>query len=302
MIYFEYILILYCIINKKFIFSSNYIFHLQNYHTNILYLYNSYREFFCDENSIIFGIPVYDFLIKKEEELYSTSTNDIDKLTTNIIFINNLKEQYIQLTQNIFCNKFINDYFKNKEECLKYIGLEDELKNLGFNFLVHNFIEDIRIKRNYVKLLYDNNLIVGSFIDYYYDYEITDNERFRLNNTNILFKLDLFNDNEIHAKLNIIFLHIILPYIEEERKLFFNTIENNLKNGEYIYIILIICHIIFITLTTLIFWIPQIKKMSEEIHKTKNILSIIPLKILSSLPNIKLLLNIISYENHPNPF
>ena len=88
---------------------------------------------------------------------------------------------------------------------------------------------------------------------------------------------------EIHSRLNTIFIHIILQYLEEERKLTFSSIENNFSNNEFLYIILILGHIIIIILFAIIFLIPQIKKMNVEIYKAKNILSIIPLKILSSI-------------------
>ena len=41
---------------------------MQNYHINVLYLYNGYREFLFDENSIIFGIPSNDYLIRQEKK------------------------------------------------------------------------------------------------------------------------------------------------------------------------------------------------------------------------------------------
>ena len=207
----------------------------------------------------------------------------------------NLHNNYLELIKNIFCKKFIFNYFENKEECLKYIGFEDELQKFGFHFLIHNFIEDIRIKRNYVKLLYDKNLIVGNISYSDNNYSFWNDEYFNLDkNKDIIFRMNLFNIDEIHSRLNKIFFHIILQYIEEERKLTFNSVENNVNSAQYIYTILIVCHIIVVIFAVSIFWIPKIRKMNDEIYKAKNILSIIPLHILSSLPNIKKLLNISS--------
>jgi hypothetical protein len=43
------------LITNKFIENATYIYHMQNYHTNICELFNSYREFLFDENTKIYG-------------------------------------------------------------------------------------------------------------------------------------------------------------------------------------------------------------------------------------------------------
>ena len=43
---------------------------MQNYHNNVLYLYNAYREFLFDENSTIFGISSNDYLIRQEKNIF----------------------------------------------------------------------------------------------------------------------------------------------------------------------------------------------------------------------------------------
>ena len=43
-------------VSKAFIYSGNYILHMQKYHNNIIELFNGYREFLFDENSIIYGL------------------------------------------------------------------------------------------------------------------------------------------------------------------------------------------------------------------------------------------------------
>ena len=48
----------------------------------------------------------------------------------------------------------------------------------------------------------------------------------------------------------------------------------------------------------LFYLIPEINKLNIEIYKTKNILSIIPVQILASLPNIKTLLKISLKNNN----
>jgi hypothetical protein len=54
------------------------------------------------------------------------------------------------------------------------------------------------------------------------DYLEDENIAKRGSNNNI-FRLDLFNDNEIHFNLNLVFFSIILPYIQDNRKIDFNN-------------------------------------------------------------------------------
>ena len=95
-----------------------------------------------------------------------------------------------------------------------------------------------------------------------------------------------------HSRLNIIFMHIIMQYINAERNMTFFLVEKNIDGGYIIYIIFILCHIFYIALAVSIFMIPKVKEMNVEIYKAKNILTIIPVQILASLPNIRTLLNI----------
>ena len=295
-IYLSIIIITYTLLINKFIYNAEYILHLQNYHNNILYLYNAYREFLFDENSIIFGMSSYDYLIKQENNLYSTCTDDIEILTSKNSHIKEIFVNFIEFNYDKVCNSFILDYFDNSEECYNFIGGKEGIVQFGFHFLIHDFIEEIRMKRNYAKILFDNKRVVGNFtnVNIYAD-EIWDDEYFGLNNnTNLIFRINLFNMEKTHSRINIIFIHIILQYIDAEKNLILNLVEDNTNNKHITYIILILCHIIFVILSITLFWVPKIKKMNIEIYKAKNILSIIPVKILASLPNIKTLLNLSS--------
>ena len=102
----------------------------------------------------------------------------------------------------------------------------------------------------------------------------------------------VFNLEETHSRLNIIFLNIILQYIDKERNITMYAVENFVTNEHIKYVILMIIYIFIYLLTLFFYWFPMIRRMNNEIYKTKNMLSIIPVQILASHPNIKELLNI----------
>jgi hypothetical protein len=76
-LYLTNIIIFYMSFIKTFIYIGDYMYHMQNYHNNILSLYNAYREFLFNENSTIFGIPSYEYLVKQENEIYISINDDI---------------------------------------------------------------------------------------------------------------------------------------------------------------------------------------------------------------------------------
>ena len=291
------IIIFYMLFIKRFIYIGDYMYHMQHYHNNILSLYNAYREFLFNENSTIYGIPAYEYLVKHENKIYITNNEDINYLTVNNKYIQNLYNNYLELNEKGFCSINLTYYFESKEECEEFMGGKDGIISLSFHILVNDFVEEIRMARNYIKVLLNKKMIVGNLSNKT-QLKIIENEYLDLiNNKTVIFRMDLFNMNKTHFKLNLIFINIIQQYIYEERNLTFISITSSISNGHVIYIVLITIHILIIMLSVFFFWIPKIKYMNIEIYKAKNILSIIPIQILASLPDIKILLNLSSKNN-----
>ena len=275
---------------KKFIISSTYIFYMQSYHNNIIELFNSFREYLFDENNIISNLPVYDYLLKKEESFYSSNTQAINYLTLLSGSINGLYNNYLILQENGFCGSYIS-YFNNKEECEDYLGGKDGIISLGFHILINSFVEEIRNARNYMKLLLDYKILVGN-LSKIIDSNFNDTTYGLDVNETLKFRMMVFNIEQIHSRLNIIFLNIILQYINQERNLTVNIVDNSVTNGHIKYVITIIFYILLFLILFIFYWIPMIGGMNIEIYKTKNMLSIIPIQILVSQRNIKELLEI----------
>lgn len=263
---------------------------MQNYHNNIYELFNIYREYLFDEKTIIFGLPSYEYLIYKEKIFYSTITENHNYLTVLSKKIKGLYSYYLALQKKGLCSSFFS-YFNSEEECMTYIGGEDGIVSLGFDLFVNSFIEEIRNDRNYMKLLLDKKILVGNLSEYIFSY-YNDSTYLLNENNSLIFKMKVFNMNQTHYRLNIIFQNIILPYINEERFLTEDAIEKSVANAYLNYCTIIIVYIILILIFFIFYWIPMIKNLNAEIYKTKKMLSIIPIQILVSQPNIKELLNL----------
>ncbi len=107
-----------------------------------------------------------------------------------------------------------------------------------------------------------------------------------------LYRLEIFNQEPSHTNLNIKFINVILPYVLNQRTVCVDSIQESIKGGYIIYIVLISIFAAIITFIFAAYWIPMIRVLNMEIYKTKNMLTIIPVQILASLPNIRELLNI----------
>jgi len=278
------------IISKEFIYCASYIYHMQNYHNNILELFNSFREYLFDDSHVILGLPSYEYLLKKEKLIYISSTDDINYLTILNRYIKGLYPKYLNLQEKGFCSSYI-CYFNSQDECKNYIGGEDGILSLGFHLLINSFLEEVRNARNLMTLFLDEKIIVGNLSE---SLKITDNDKtFGIDvNKTLIFRMQVFNLEQIHKRLNIIFLNIILQYINQERDITIDSTKESLTNVYMPYVILIIVYIVICFFIFCVYWIPMIQTRNIEIYKTKNMLSIIPVKILATQPNIRELLNI----------
>jgi hypothetical protein len=220
---------------------------------------------------------------------------EISKLNKNVRYLRLNSDKFLKnrtkITDKSLCNYYINDVFDSSVECEEVIGL---ITNYDFDPLTYYFLEEIKINKNIIRyaLLYGKK-IVGNLTEYNYS-DYINNElipKIEDDNDNVtLFRLDLFNDDIIHYKLNLMFFSIILPYIEENRKSIYNilTIGKNDNN----LILVFILFLVSISLIFVFYFIPIVNHINRIIYKTKNMLSIIPLNILSSQSGVSKLLQI----------
>ena len=114
------------------------------------------------------------------------------------------------------------------------MGGKEGIISLGFDSLLNYFIEEIRMKRNYVKGLMNKGILVGNLSELN-NYNSWDDDNLHLkNNKTLMFRMNLFNMEDIHHKLNIIFINIIYQHINKDRNLTLNSISKMINNGHII--------------------------------------------------------------------
>jgi hypothetical protein len=268
---------------------SNFYFRFQNFQLNIINIFNTYRQFVYDEQTNL----KLDF----SETLDITILDSYDTISSDIEYIQSFVSKNLDnkigdeiATQNL-CSSYLTDSFNSIEEC------EEKYKNiLKYNFIIFatSFIEEIREKKNIVKYLLSTGKIIGRLNKYTLEAWMNNDlipKKGRINeNTpnDTMFRLNLFNNETIHNSLNIKFINIILPYLNENRKFILETF--SLEGYNYHFIIITIIYFIIVSIIYIIYWFPIIISLNNTIYKTKNMLTIIPIKILASRNNICFLL------------
>ncbi len=151
----------------------------------------------------------------------------------------------------------------------------------------------ISIKRDLMKYLLSQNVIVGNLTKYdtnqWNSSLLKDSSSYDVPHLNKVFRLKLFNDEEIHSELNIIFANIVLSYIYSQK----NPVNSEeIFNKRFDYIILFLSFISLLILIILFYCIPTLINFKTVIYKTKNMLTIVPIHILAAQRNIRNVLNI----------
>ena len=279
-------------LNKRIKDISLFYYHLQNYHLNIIEYYNIYREYLFDSGSLILDVTPYENLIIREKKIYNNWTDDIKNITyfTNTLIDN--KDIKNQLNKSI-CSYNITDYFQTEQDCINAIGSS---YNQEISTFCYGFIDEIRIKKNIIRILLEMGIIIGNLTEYdtenwhndYYD--LFNNEKNEDLTQKIRFRLELFNDGYFHTISNIQFINVILPCLNENRKIIFDYLTIVGKQNSYYFIFAL--YILIMLLVYIFYWIPMISQINKVIYETKSMLKIIPMHILMADINIKNLLKI----------
>lgn len=247
-------------------------------------MFNVYREYLFDNGTMISNFTQLEYLRKIEDEVYDTVTES--NIKTNI-FIGNLIMNNNDLAAKLikpFCSYFETDYFNSTEECSDKFGI---FITYDFTIFSNYFIEEIKILKNLAKYKFENENIKGNLADYNISNIIKELEG---NDENVIFRLDLFNDEILHSKLNLLFINSLLPHLNENRDEVYKYIY---VDGEESFFQNL--YIVYITLMTIIYlglFYLIIEILNSQIYKAKIVLSIVPINFLTSQSNIKLLLNI----------
>ena len=268
---------------------SEYLDKSQNFQTVMVDLFVAYRQYIFDDSILIYNMLPFDYLSITYNNSYITISNDIT-------FIRNFNKKYLSngeinnlLTKN-FCSYNYTDRYSTYDECSKELYF---LLNYNFSIIAMNFLEGLRKDKYVLRYLLSTGKIIGGLNDYNQDLWLKD-ERMPVigkNNTGgYIFRLDLYNDDTVHGYLDLIFVNIILPYMDINRKYVIPFLSVDGRN--YFLKLTSAFYVLVVVLIFLIYVLLKIKFLNKHIYRTKNLLRLIPLNILMSLNNIKSLLDL----------
>ena len=137
---------------KKTISITTLFYHIQNHHLNIIDYFNIYREYLFDYGSLILNKTPFENIQRKENEIYGNWTNDINNITylTNLLITD--KDIRNKLNKSL-CSYIMIDYYKSEEDCIKSVGNSYDQDS---NTFCYGFIDEIRIKKKYSKIIIRN--------------------------------------------------------------------------------------------------------------------------------------------------
>ena len=272
---------LYNISNKSIIYSD-FFSKFNQYHSNIIDFFNIYREFLFNNQSKIQNELTFNCLVKSEIKTYNSITNEQKFIANFLSEYLDFDETIINLLIKDLCSYTMTDYFESHEQCLKKYGY---LLNYDFTIFFTFFVQNIRHLKNIVKYWHKSKNIYGNLT--VYDVESWKSSKPEKNG---YFKLNLFNEEIIHSEVNLIFFNIILPYIDKNRIEILKRLTLEKFGSHFIlyFSLFIVCAI----LLYYSYLLPKIRYLTNFIYKTKNMLSLIPMTILTSQSNIKALLKL----------
>ena len=273
---------------KKSIYYSEFFLRINKFHSSILDLFNVYREYLFDNQTAIQNMNSFEFLTQSELLSYETISDDVRTIQTflqeNII----INDEIAHLLTLNLCSYSLTGYFKTVEDCKEKVG---NIINYDFLIITTNFIQKIRSLKNIVKYKYETENIKGNLTSYELDVWRTWNNDIQPDGTrNFEFKLNLFNNETLHSYVNIVFINIFVPYIDKYRKIILNQL--SIEGYEFKIIIIFITIIFLLVLNFMFYLLPRVNYLSDFIYKTKNMLSLIPMTILTDQSNIKSLLKL----------
>ena len=281
-VYFIYFFIYIIRLTKKTKLMIEFFSRLKNFQLNIIDIFNSYRQYVFDEEaSAQLNVLIYDTLHMTLVNSYDTLTLDVQYITDYILANIPMEGEMLELFSRSLCSYYITDTFNSTEDCLNKYG---SLINNDFSIFAAHFLEDIRILKNLVRYIINTGKYRGRLNIFRPDLFLADELIPKKSNTppntdtEYKFRLDLFNNETIHNNLNSLFLDVILPYLNMNRKLILKHV--SLKGDEFNFIFYSILYIIFLLIFFFCCWLPIISQLNKNICETKNILSIIPIDIL----------------------
>ncbi len=291
MAFFSFIFIFYYFFLSQILINGHYFENEILIESCFYELYNSFREFLFDINSMVYeqnSLSRLNFLLEDIYELRKVCFKYMNNNRKYLPYNFNLK--YNIIFNNGACYYKLDDYFLDENECLEFMNGASK-----FGYLIMNsyFIEEIRFLKdmyaNYIDISKPmNNLTLTGLEKNIKKSPLEEKElEAYINNDPIkIFNLKMFSD------LNLMFSNIIVPFLDNLKKLTIDCLNKFLKEEYKKFNIYIIIYFCIISIGFFLFWVPFVNKLNSTIYRTKNMLTIIPIEVLSSISNIEKLLDI----------
>jgi hypothetical protein len=226
-----------------------------------------------------------EYLINSEVKTHDSIINSIKQVNTFLNKDFEYDSEILGILNKDLCSFYLTDYYESHEECFQK---HEFFLRYDISFIFSNFFQNLRSLRNIATYRHLTEYIYGNLTEYnvkLWETYVPTNEK------PILFKLELFNDETLHYEINLMYINIILPYIDIFRKEVLKRITFE-KYSAY-FSLYFSLFLLLILLLFFIFLLPRIRYLNNFIFLTKNMLSLIPLSILASQNNIKSIYKIV---------
>ena len=297
---FIFFLVLYYVILINFFFRyMNIVLISENYFKNELlienefyYVYIFFREFFFEPDMKISGEPSKDRLEYHLDNLYSIRKRCTGYMNANRAKLPySFKARYTNVKNHKPCYWMVDNYFYNETECLNFMSAA---ANKGFNVMTNLFVEQIREFKNMHqsvrianKYKYNNLTMTGTK-------EWSDRWLSNQKELDDYIKNDpinYFNDQK-SFELNVMFYNLVITYFSELKETTLFVINKYLNSYKTKYSLNLIVYELVILFLFFLIWLPFLKNLKILMHKTKNMISIIPKETLVGLQTVHNLFHI----------
>ena len=244
----------------------------QNYQNKVIEMFNIYREFLFDNETKILNINSLEYLRNLEDEFYSEITEHNIKTDT---FIQKIIMKHLELIPELtveYCSHNVTGYYNSLEECHSKSGT---IIKYDYRTINNYFLEEIKVQKNIARYLFQHEKIKFNLTNFNRTNFINEFQK----DKTIEFRLNLFNNETLHFNLNLLFINSILPHFRHNKGIIYNYI--SIDGEKNFLILLIIIYLLILSFIFFLFFNLIIKILNDQVFKAKNMLSIVPISILT---------------------
>ena len=277
-----------------------YEYYLSMYAANFLFTFISLREYIFDKKTKFYNRTVDEYLEDNLKNYYMIFADKSQKKDTYRVYFPDSYQKFLNYLYNGKMCEFISAYNLDNPNNRQYKCNEFFYSSSGHGFftLLTTFIEESRTLKgkvdNYYDIAEEKNFVYNEsyynspngFYQKLYDNYVNNEEEYEKYNPVNILKTD--THKELFITYNYINTQVYSFLISES----LNQFEQVFKKYNNINLIINIIFLVLVVLGFCFVWIPFMYKQDKNLHKIKNMLSIVPSELLTNIPNISNLLGI----------